>query len=158
VVPQRDFVSYLSSEWSIILVGLARLFPSFVGDDAQTDNLSTTTKRCLLFDKILILTFHFHTSKPRMCQYFFGAWPTSRIDLEHETKELEKLRNIGLRGSLFRMRVFFFTSIVFKSRLPAPIGDLLRDSWARKSVNENILNSGNPQYVLMLRSSSRDSQ
>jgi hypothetical protein len=38
VVPQRDFVSYLSSEWSIILVGLARLFPSFVGDNAETDN------------------------------------------------------------------------------------------------------------------------
>jgi len=73
-----------------------------------------------------------------MRQYFFRAWPTFRIDLEHETKEVEKLRNIGLRGSLFRMLVFFFNSIVFKSGLPVSIGDLLRDSWARKSVDENI--------------------
>ena len=89
---------------------------------------------------------HLHTSKPRMRQYFFGAWPTFWIDLEHETKELEKLRNIGLRGSLFRMLVYFFSSVVFKSKLPVPIGDLLRDSWARKSVNASILREWKPQY------------
>jgi len=82
-----------------------------------------------------------------MRQYFFGAWPTFRIDLEHETKELEKLRNIGLRGSVFRMLVYFFSSVAFKSRLPVPIGDLLRDSWARKSVNASAFRVETPVHT-----------
>jgi hypothetical protein len=34
--PPGDFISHLSLDWSIILIGLV---PSFIGDDAETDDL-----------------------------------------------------------------------------------------------------------------------
>jgi hypothetical protein len=90
-------------------------------------------------------------SKPQMLQYFFGAWATSRIDLEHETTsvklhigflplfpllKVEKVAKVEKRRQLFQARCVYFSS-AFKSGF----GFYKRQKLSSKCV-QKILKSG----------------